>query len=75
MRRIRQSLVCLALRIYISQGSGMLTIEDAISEGLDRGSRMVMSLKADCAEFADTHQVQAILVRFLKGKLFFLIGC
>src|SRR5882672_6023735 len=48
--------------VWSSDGSGSYEIEEA--EGLTRGSKIVIELKDDCAEYANDGRIKAILERY-----------
>jgi len=48
--------------VWSSDGSGSYEIEEA--EGLSRGSKIVIELKDDCAEYANDNRIKAILERY-----------
>jgi molecular chaperone HtpG len=48
--------------VWSSDGSGSYEIEEA--EGLSRGSKIVIELKDDCADYANDGRIKAILERY-----------
>lgn len=49
---------------WVSDGSGEFVVSEATNLGFERGTKIVMKLRADCREFSQEGQVDKIIQKF-----------
>ena len=49
---------------WVSDGSGEFTVSDAKNLNFDRGTKIVVKLRADCREFSQESEVEKIIQKF-----------